>query len=197
VSAVAAGFAEPVLAAQSTFRTVMDAIARPGMVRRLAGIAAPPPLSPSAAAIALTLLDYETPFWLDAPLAAPQVARWVSFHTGAPLTRDPAAAAFAFVADSTALPPFDAFALGSPEYPDRSTTLILQVARLADGDGLTLRGPGIAGSRRLAAAPLPDDFARRLAANRALYPRGVDIVLAAADAIVALPRSLHVEPAGG
>jgi alpha-D-ribose 1-methylphosphonate 5-triphosphate synthase subunit PhnH len=196
MGAVAAGFAEPVLAAQSTFRVVMDAMARPGTVRRLAGIAAPAPLSPAAAAVALTLLDYETPFWLDAPLAAaPEVARWVSFHTGAPLTRDPAAAAFAFVADSAASPPFASFAPGSPEYPDRSTTLVLQVARLSEGEGLILRGPGIAGSRRLAASPLPGDFLDRLADNRAQFPRGVDVLLAAADAVAALPRSLHV--AGG
>jgi alpha-D-ribose 1-methylphosphonate 5-triphosphate synthase subunit PhnH len=198
MSAVAAGFAEPVLAAQSTFRTVMDAMARPGAVRRLAGIAARAPLSPAAAAIALTLLDYETPFWLDAPLAAAaQVARWISFHTGAPLTRDPAAAAFAFVADSAAAPPFATFAQGSAEYPDRSTTLVLQVARLAEGSGFVLRGPGIAGSRRLAASPLPADFLDQLAQNRARFPRGVDIVLAAADAVAALPRSIHVAAAGG
>ena len=88
MSAVAVGFAEPVLAAQTTFRTVMDALARPGSVRRLAGVAAPAPLSPSAAAIALTLLDYETPFWLDAPLAgAPEVVRFrlrQHRHGGAP-----------------------------------------------------------------------------------------------------------------
>jgi alpha-D-ribose 1-methylphosphonate 5-triphosphate synthase subunit PhnH len=196
MGAVAAGFAEPVLAAQSTFRVVMDAMARPGTVRRLAGIAAPAPLSPTAAAIALTLLDYETPFWLDAPLAAaPEVARWMSFHTGAPLTRDPAAAAFAFLADSAASPPFASFAPGSPEYPDRSTTLVLQVERLREGEGLILRGPGIAGSRRLAASPLPADFLDRLADNRAQFPRGVDVLLAAADAVAALPRSLRV--AGG
>jgi alpha-D-ribose 1-methylphosphonate 5-triphosphate synthase subunit PhnH len=196
VSAVAAGFAEPVLAAQSTFRTVMDAMARPGTVRRLAGIAAPPPLSSAAAAIALTLLDYETPFWLDAPLMAPQVARWISFHTGAPLTRDPAAAAFALVADSAAAPPFATFAQGSAEYPDRSTTLVLQVARLAEGSGFVLRGPGIAGSRGLAASPLPADFLDQLAQNRARFPRGVDIVLEAADAVAALPRSVHAAAGG-
>jgi alpha-D-ribose 1-methylphosphonate 5-triphosphate synthase subunit PhnH len=192
MSAVAAGFAEPVLAAQSTFRTVMDAMARPGTVRPLAGIAAPAPLSPVAAAIALTLLDYETPFWLDAPLAAaPEVARWISFHTGAARTADPARAAFAFAADSAAAPPFETFALGSQEYPDRSTTLVLQVERLSEGEGLMLRGPGIAGSRRLAAAALPADFLDRWSENRALFPRGVDLVLATANAVAALPRSVH------
>ena len=196
MSAVAAGFAEPVLAAQATFRTVMDAMARPGTVRRLAGIAAPAPLSPAAAAIALTLLDYETPFWLDPPLAAaPQVARWISFHTGAPRTHDPATAAFAFVADSAAAPPFDTFAIGNQEYPDRSTTLVLQVEHLREDAGLVLRGPGIAGTRRLAASPLPADFLDRLVENRARFPRGVDIVLASADAVAALPRSVHA--AGG
>jgi len=193
MNAVAAGFAEPVLAAQATFRVVMDAMARPGAVRPLAGIAAPAPLSPTAAAIALTLLDYETPFWLDAPLTnSGEVARFVSFHTGARVTADPAAAAFAFVAAPAAAPLFARFAQGSAEYPDRSTTLVLQIARLAEGDGMVLRGPGIAGTRRLAASPLPADFLDQLAENRAQFPRGVDILLAAPDAIAGLPRSLHV-----
>jgi alpha-D-ribose 1-methylphosphonate 5-triphosphate synthase subunit PhnH len=197
MSAVAAGFAEPVLAAQSTFRTIMDATARPGTVRRLAGIAVPAPLSPTAGAIALTMLDYETPFWLDPPLAAvPEVARWIAFHTGAPRTDDPASAAFAFIADGAASPSFETFALGSQEYPDRSTTLVLQVARLTDGEGFVLRGPGIAGSRRLAATPLPADFLDRLAENRARFPRGVDLLLAAADTVAALPRSVHASAGG-
>jgi alpha-D-ribose 1-methylphosphonate 5-triphosphate synthase subunit PhnH len=194
MSAVAAGFAEPVLAAQTTFRTVMDAMARPGSVRRLAGIAAPAPLSPTAAAIALTLLDYETPFWLDPPLAAAaEVARFISFHTGARLTDDPTNAAFAFVAAPAAAPPFAHFAQGSLEYPDRSTTLVLQVAHLAESDGMTLRGPGIAGMRRLAASPLPAEFLAQLVENRARFPRGIDILLAANDAVAGLPRSLNVQ----
>jgi alpha-D-ribose 1-methylphosphonate 5-triphosphate synthase subunit PhnH len=193
MTAVAAGFAEPVLAAQATFRVVMDAMARPGAVLPLAGIAAPAPLSPTAAAIALTLLDYETPFWLDAPLAdTGEVARFISFHTGARVTADPAAAAFTFVAAPAAAPPFASFAQGSLEYPDRSTTLVLQVARLAEGDGMVLRGPGIADTRRLAASPLPADFLDQLADNRARFPRGVDILLTAPNAVAGLPRSLHV-----
>jgi alpha-D-ribose 1-methylphosphonate 5-triphosphate synthase subunit PhnH len=182
-----------VLAAQSTFRVVMDAMARPGAIRRLGGIPAPAPLSASAAAIALTLLDYETPFWLDAPLAdTGDVARFISFHTGARVTADPAAAAFAFVAAPVAAPPFASFAQGSAEYPDRSTTLVLQVTRLGEGDGMVLRGPGIAGTRRLAASPLPANFLDQLANNRAQFPRGIDILLAAPDAVTGLPRSLHV-----
>ncbi|MBV8751654.1 MAG: phosphonate C-P lyase system protein PhnH [Hyphomicrobiales bacterium] len=196
MNAVAPGFAEPVLAAQATFRTVMEAMARPGTIRRLAGVDAPAPLSPAAAAIALTLLDYETPFWLDAPLAASgEVARFISFHTGARVTADPADAAFAFVAAPAAAPPFTSFAQGSAEYPDRSTTLVLQVADLADGDGMVLRGPGIAGTRQLAASPLPANFLEQLADNRAQFPRGIDILLAASDAVAGMPRSLHV--AGG
>ena len=193
MSAVAAGFAAPVLAAQTTFRTVMDAMARPGTIGRLAGVAAPAPLSASAAAVALTLLDYETPFWLDAPLAdTGEVARFISFHTGARVTDDPAAAAFAFVAAPAMVPPFARFAQGSAEYPDRSTTLVLQVTHLADGAGMILHGPGIAGMRRLAASPLPQDFLAQLAENRTRFPRGVDILLASADAVVGLPRSLNV-----
>jgi len=196
MKAVAAGFAEPVLAAQTTFRTVMDAMARPGTVRPLAGITAPAPLSPTAAAIALTLLDYETPFWLDAPLAAAgEVARFISFHTGARVTGDPADAAFAFVAAPAAAPPFASFAQGTLEYPDRSTTLVLQVAQLAEGAGMVLRGPGILVTRRLAASPLPADFLAQLADNRARFPRGLDILLASPNAVAGLPRSLHV--AGG
>ena len=196
MSAVAAGFDEPVLAAQSTFRAVMDAMARPGTVRQLPGVSTPAPLTPAAGAIALTLLDYETPFWLDASLAgAPEVARWIAFHTGARLTTDPAAAAFAFVADPAAAPPFANFAQGTLEYPDRSTTVVLQVAQLGEDDGMVLRGPGIAGAHRLAAAPLPADFPARLADNRSQFPRGVDILLASAERVAGLPRSLHV--AGG
>ncbi len=87
---------------------------------------------------------------------------------------------------------FDAFGLGSIEYPDGSTTLVLEVETLTNGDAFRLSGPGIKGSRSLAAAPLPPDFAARIAQNRALFPRGVDLVLTCGRQLAALPRSVHL-----
>jgi alpha-D-ribose 1-methylphosphonate 5-triphosphate synthase subunit PhnH len=193
---LAPAFDDPALASQAVFRTVMEALARPGLPRPLVSrLAVPPPLSATAAAVALTLLDYETPFWLDQGLTATgEVAAWFRFHTGAPLTTDSARATFAFVSDPAATPPFDAFSLGSLEYPDRSATLVVQVESLAHGHGLELSGPGIAGTRSFSAAPLPPDFRTRLIANREMFPRGIDLILVSEDAVAALPRSIRVAP---
>jgi alpha-D-ribose 1-methylphosphonate 5-triphosphate synthase subunit PhnH len=182
---LAPAFDDPALASQAVFRTVMEAIARPGLARPLAsGLVPPPPLRATAAAVALTLLDYETPFWLDHGLA--------EAGEGAPQTVDSTQAAFAFVSDSAAMPPFDAFSLGSLEYPDRSTTLVVQVETLDQGDGLVLSGPGVSGTRLFSAAPLPARFRTQLIANREMFPRGVDLVLVSETAVVALPRSVRV-----
>ena len=191
---LAPAFDDPALASQAVFRTVMEALARPGLPRPLASkLSVPSPLSKTAAAVALTLLDYETPFWLDHGLAAAgEVAAWLTFHTGAPQTTDSARATFGFVSDPAAMPPFDAFSSGSLEYPDRSTTLIVQVASIEHGDALALSGPGIAGTRRFSAQPLPPDFRARLVANRETFPRGLDLILVTQDAVAALPRSVRV-----
>jgi alpha-D-ribose 1-methylphosphonate 5-triphosphate synthase subunit PhnH len=188
----AAAFPAPVLASQAAFRALMDALARPGTIRPLTpAAAAPSPLSATAAAVALTVLDYETPVWLDAPLAqSPQVADWIRLHAGARVTPDPREAAFAFIADPVHAPAFDGFSLGTPEYPDRSATLVLQVQGFGSGQRLLLAGPGIADVQGFSARPLPPDFPARIAANRAFFPRGVDMILVSPDAVAALPRSV-------
>jgi alpha-D-ribose 1-methylphosphonate 5-triphosphate synthase subunit PhnH len=194
ISVLALAFAEPVLDAQSVFRTVMDAMARPGEVRNLSCDLVPPaPLSAGAAAVALTLFDYETLVWLDGALAdSDDVARWLRFHTGAPIIDDMRQAAFAMIAAAGNMPDFSSFAPGTPDYPDRSATLILQLQSLSAGQTLTLTGPGIDGEQKLSAQPLPADFADRMIANRTLFPRGVDLLLVAENAIAAIPRSTHV-----
>lgn len=177
---------------QAAFRALMDAFARPGEIRTVDKGAAPTPFAPASAALIKSLADYETPVWLDPAFAAsPDAAAWIRFQTGARLTNKKCEAAFALVADPLTMPDFPEFALGSEEYPDCSTTLIVQVADFS-GKWFGLAGPGIKGSRKIAASGLPDDFTTRLTENRELFPRGVDLVLVAAERIMALPRSIRI-----
>ena len=199
VAELPAGFADKVLSAQSTFRSVMDAMARPGTVQRIVGAAdAPAPMMRGTAAIALTLFDHDTPLWLD-PLMSEtsDVARWLKFHTGAPVISDSSICSFALIGDARALQGLDRFSFGTNEYPDRSTTLILQVESLARGQALQLRGPGIDGTAILRADIQPADLFERLAINVALFPRGIDVVLVTDDAIAAIPRTTRLVAEGG
>jgi alpha-D-ribose 1-methylphosphonate 5-triphosphate synthase subunit PhnH len=188
---------DSVLTTQATFRAVLDAMASPGTLRSLvATIGAPLPLANAAAAVALTLCDHDTPVWLDAALRrSDPVCGWLRLHCGCRLVSEPADAAFAFVGAPQDLPPIDAFSLGTPDYPDRSATIVIQVESLRAGPALTLSGPGIRDMQELRASGLPDDMPARLAANRALFPRGVDFILASANEIAALPRSVRLADA--
>ena len=172
VAELPAGFADKVLSAQSTFRSVMDAMARPGSVQRIAGVAGTPAaMMRGTAAIALTLFDHDTPLWLDPKMSeTPDVGKWLRFHTGAPVVADSAICSFALIADAKTLPALDRFAFGSSEYPDRSTTLILQVESLTQGPAFELRGPGIDGSAVLRATLQPADLFERLAINARAVP---------------------------
>src|SRR5258705_189225 len=132
VAELPAGFADKVLSAQSTFRSVMDAMARPGSVQRIeAAAGVPAAMMRGTAAIALTLFDHDTPLWLDPSMSGTsEVTKWFKFHTGAPVIADSSICSFALIGDARSLPGLDRFAFGSNEYPDRSTTLILQVESL-------------------------------------------------------------------
>jgi alpha-D-ribose 1-methylphosphonate 5-triphosphate synthase subunit PhnH len=149
------------------------------------------------AAIALTLFDHDTPLWLDARMSeSSDVTKWLKFHTGAPVVQDSSIAAFAMISDGVLLPTLERFALGTNEYPDRSTTVILQVESLDAGRSFELRGPGIDGVAMLQASIKPFDLFERLRMNEALFPRGIDVVLVADDAVVAIPRTTRVESKG-
>ncbi len=91
--------------------------------------------------------------------------------------------------------PLDRFALGSNEYPDRSTTLILQVDSLSSGLAYELSGPGIDGAAVLQATISANLF-ERLAVNATLFPRGIDVVLVHDDTIVAIPRTTRLAAHG-
>src|SRR6185295_8693659 len=109
VAELPAGFADKVLSAQTTFRSVMDAMARPGTAQRLtASVGTPSSLMRGTAAIALTLFDHDTPVWLGRTMAAtPDIAKWLKFHCGAPVIADPSVCGFALVGHGNDMPALD------------------------------------------------------------------------------------------
>ena len=186
------GFADPVFGAQAIFRALMEAMARPGRIHTCDVLPdCPAELAPAAAAALLALADSETPVWTD---AGDEARQWIAFHTGATLVHNPAQAQFLLV--TGAMPPLSLLDAGTDEAPQDSATLIVQVSALADGQGWRLTGPGIEHEHRLDAPGLPADFLPQWATNRAIFPRGVDLMLAHGHALAALPRTTRIKEPG-
>lgn len=212
LEALAPGFADPVHDTQTVFRTLLDALARPGTI---GVIDTPLPAAASAisaqsaqsqlqlqpqqhdraglAAFAalLALADYATPVWLAQPDDA--LAAALRFHADAPLADTAHEAAFAYVHDAAALPPLDAFACGTPESPEQSATVFVRVGSLTEGAPLTLRGPGIESTQTIAPAGLPARFWQERAALAPLFPCGIDFYFVCGDRLMGLPRTTRVE----
>jgi len=198
LDALAPGFADPVHDTQAVFRTLLDALARPGAIgtidtRLPAADAAQGADAAGLAAFAslLALCDYATPVWLARP--DPALASALAFHADAPLAATPADASFAYVHDAAALPPLDAFACGTPESPETSATVFVRVDALTGGAPLALSGPGIDGARTIAPAGLPARFWSERAALAPLFPCGPDFYLVCGASLIGLPRTTSVE----
>ena len=177
------GFADPATQSANAFRSVMEAMARPGTIQDIHGAAPPAPLSPAMGAVLLTLCDTETPVYLAGDMDCEAARAWLAFHTGAPFV-GPAQCMFA-VGKWDALAPLAVYPIGTSEYPDRSATLIVECSELAAG--ATLTGPGIKDQATLS---LPELEAFQ--ANRTLFPLGLDFIFTCGERLAALPRSTEV-----
>lgn len=182
-TALTGGFADPAHDSAKAFRPIMTAMARPGDILEIAGAVPPAPLSVAAGTVIATLCDPGTPVFLAPSVDSQDVRDWITFHTSAPIV-GPAEAHFALGGWDEM--PVDQFAIGTPEYPDRSVTLIVECAELTN-DGATLRGPGIKETARL---NLPETKA--FIRNNALFPLGLDFIFTSGGHVAALPRSTKV-----
>jgi alpha-D-ribose 1-methylphosphonate 5-triphosphate synthase subunit PhnH len=186
------GFNDPVFEGQSVFKAIMDGMARPGTLRTVGPQVAPPaPLGIAAGAIMLTLCDHETPVWLSAGLAKSPLPAWLAFNTGASLG-EKTEARFVFLEGGAMLSSFSQFSVGTQEYPDRSATIVLEVAALTGGRELALSGPGIKTVEMTSPVGLPDSFLRLWNDNRAIFPRGADVILTSGESFICLPRTTKI-----
>ena len=180
-------FADPARDAARAFRVCLNTMARPGRIETITGAMPPAPLSVAAGTLLLTLCDTTTPLFLAGRFDTVALRDWLTFHTGAPIVgAGQAVFALGGWADLATLA---RFAIGTVEYPDRSTTLIVEQAAL-EAVGATLTGPGI---KDRAGLNLPEIAAFRR--NAALFPLGLDFYFTAGSQVAALPRSTRVADA--
>ncbi|CAG8998635.1 MAG: Alpha-D-ribose 1-methylphosphonate 5-triphosphate synthase subunit PhnH [Candidatus Celerinatantimonas neptuna] len=192
-----AGFEYPVRQAQQTFRTLLTAMSEPGRVLGVQGCQNLASLDAAGFAICQTLLDSDTSVWLGDAFANPVISDNLRFHCGTCLSSLPQQADF-ILSTMDSLPDLMSLRCGHAEYPDQSTTLFIQVARLEAqahplSTVLALKGPGIENQHILSIAPMSDVLFDYLIERPHGFPLGLDLVLFCEGRITAIPRTTHVE----
>lgn len=184
---------------QRHFRTLLDAMARPGKLNRFAPVplTPPSPLLAGAAYVALALLNADATYHA-VPLGE-DVSTYLRVNTAARAT-PVAQSDFVFLdghnAASSAL--IAESRMGIPAYPETGATIVIQVAHVGrssntGGLNLTLTGPGIETVEHVFVNGLhPALLEARHRQNRE-FPLGVDTILVTTDGtVLCLPRTTHV-----
>lgn len=185
------GFSDPVSQSQQVFRHVLDAMARPGTVETIDQcIEGPETLDLASTAVALALVDFETPLYLSPALSNEAAETYLKFHCGTRIVAETKDAAFAIL--SGAPEDLGAFNTGTEEYPEQGITLIIQVETIRTNGPLTLTGPGIKDSAKLGLPDVPAQFWGQRAKLQRYFPRGIDLVFVSGAEMLALPRTTNV-----
>ncbi|WP_101295565.1 phosphonate C-P lyase system protein PhnH [Halegenticoccus soli] len=205
---------DPVHDARATFRALVDAMSRPGTVRRV-------PAGPADRAALATLVDHEVTCYTpdeevrgllarEGRLAEAPFERARIVHAPEPTdgrVRDANRGTLREPSEGATVI-YRVASLNAPEVPSEGGGDPVRDTRisLAEGDGgatgdpdgeggcrVTVSGPGVPGTRRLSVGGLPPTELSAVADAQSGYPRGIDVVLAAADRVAALPRSATLE----
>ena len=190
---------------QQTFRTIMMALAFPGIIRRLNRI----PLSflkPDLDYVLqplLTLLDLETSFCVvcrDKRLQA-EITRYLELNTNSQ-TRHLQQADFILCLEPSLNGRFNELKKGTLTQPNKSATVFYLLECLSElpTDGaleLNMSGPGIKDVQTVNIAGVDPDEIEQWKQNHNDYPLGIDIYLVSRSGnIIGIPRSVKLETSG-
>ena len=188
------GFQDLIHDSQSTFKTLLYALSRPGTVNKItAKLSIPSRLNTACAAACLTLFDLETQIWLQ-PGLDKKIKNWLLFHTGCRFTKDTSLADFAVIWDIENMPGLSQFKQGTPVYPEDSTTLLIMVGRqemdMPSDKYPILSGAGI-DEQITMGINLPNSFWQQWQQNHDSYPLGVDVYFLFYNGVIGLPRTSY------
>ncbi|MGE6463869.1 phosphonate C-P lyase system protein PhnH [Alkalihalobacillus sp. NPDC078480] len=174
---------------QQAFRTVLDAMARPGKISRLHDTL------DAIVLLAHTLLDREVSYHM-LPGFDEQLQQTVALQTLAQQV-DPSNADFLFI--SAATPPHQIQEAltesknGTLIDPHQSATIIFQTPHITEGTTWRLTGPGIQTTTELTFHFPPELHQIRQAKNQE-YPLGIDLIITdPTGQIAAIPRTTLME----
>ena len=197
------GFQDLVRDSQATFRTLLNALSRPGIAEKIDVKLIPPSglnlsLNVSCAAACLTLFDLETKVWLQ-PELGEEIKSWLLFHTGCRFTEVTQQADFAVICNLENMPDLCQFKQGTPVYPEDSTTLLITVDAIDNiraSNHLSLQRQTLtgAGINKQITMPinLSDTFWQQWQQNYNSYPQGIDIYFFFETQVVGLPRTSSI-----
>lgn len=218
MSVIHAGFGDTVHDSQYCFRQLLTAMSQPGTFVDLNLVQGFGDMMDASTQILLALADSSTPVWLSTQFEHDEVAKAnLSFHLGVELLisqqeDSQKKASFALIGVDD-MAKFDwakaQFYVGNEEYPDRSTTVIVEVSGLSDqatnhplssqssSPCMTLRlsGSGIEGESLISIESNSSQSLQAMLSHRKnnRFPLGLDFILVCGSKVVALPRSTKVE----
>lgn len=174
------------------FRVILDAMAKPGTPQSLQSTsAAPVPLLANMDNVIKTLCDFQSALWLSPTFNTVAITRHLKFFTSAPIVSAEIEASFAVLTTQDLAGAVGLFNRGTHEYPDRSTTLLVQVKEMSNHD-VELSGPGLKNPIGFGVRDLGAPFWAEMIANHARYPLGIDVIFIGPEAIACCPRSTRI-----
>lgn len=208
MTTITTAFKDAVHDSQQCFRLLLKAMSEPGEIVTLEMSEGFGAMHKAATQTLLSLSDNATPIWLsESHLKDAAIRENIRFHCGSPVTERQNSASFAVIAEQD-LADFDwnnaTFSLGCEEYPDQSTTVIVELGSVTNGSDaspskggltLTLSGPGIESQSVLNIGVASKAFQHFLQGRQEhfAFPLGIDLILVNDESIACLPRTTLVE----
>jgi alpha-D-ribose 1-methylphosphonate 5-triphosphate synthase subunit PhnH len=192
------GFDDPGLRSQGIFRLALRALSRPALpvpLGDMEGLPFWPKVPPILSAMALTLLDGQTPVWLSSDLLE-AMGSLLAFHCQCPIEGRADRAAFVLASSLRALPPVSSLRKGELRSPEESATVLLLTEPGPGAGPFLASGPGIEGSLVMEGHGLPLSFLELWRENRAAYPLGADFFLLGPMGLTGLPRGISLDGIG-
>ncbi|CAB1077425.1 hypothetical protein D1AOALGA4SA_5214 [Olavius algarvensis Delta 1 endosymbiont] len=174
---------------QETFQAIFAAMEHPGQLVTIPhNPAAPDILNWASAATCLTLLARETPVWIDIDQQNSAVS-WLQNRCQSSVVTEPCMANFAIVTRPDNMPDLEYFRVGTYDYPEKATTVLIQVEDILPDIAYSATGIGFDQRPQLELKGLSERFWHQWRRLSGRHPLGIDVFITCEDVLTALPKS--------